>query len=695
MSKLSQLEDIHRLGLPGADFIGISWQDVQSDRWQERIQSLQPPFAVRSTFADEDSLEKSYAGHFDTRLNVQRDALLEALHAVFASYPNPDSQYVIVQEMIAPAFSGVLFAYRKGVWKMEWVEGLGENLVSGKVQPDVLLLPHFQSADLRWRGILNPWQVWPQSAQGKPAVGALMNLSVGTQKLLDFYGEKAPHGLDIEFSIDAQGKLFILQSRPITTPEEQEEVLTSANHKEILPPKPSRLMTSLIASCSQKLFAYYQRMDPQLDSRDFIVQSAAMPWINLSALLDVMIEWGLPTALVCKSVGAEDFYRVGLRPYRILRKLPVFFRVLNDQRGLPKRTKRWIEDWGKKLDHQAGLRKDIWQRQPEAAFAQWFQDLQQTYVGLVSLMQALTGAMSGPSGLLNKLGLLQKAGTKSQSTEYLEAYQNLSAGELSLEDFLRDFGHRGFYESDLGQKRFSEWESAEWENVIGSIDPQAKKQPKANALIAFLIGPVTRLIHTREWLRHESMRFFTQLRLELLREMRNIYGEAFDPFAYPQEVLSALLSGDKSIQYLRALSLEPQSGWDIDTFIHNQQDRRLPLSVLSNIDLSTDREPIGLGIYPGIIEGQIWQVEAADQGQTVPFEQAILLTESLDPGWIPYFVKSVGVLSYVGGILSHASIILRESQIPAITQLPRNLDLKHGDWVRMDGKSGKVEKLSR
>jgi pyruvate,water dikinase len=96
------------------------------------------------------------------------------------------------------------------------------------------------------------------------------------------------------------------------------------------------------------------------------------------------------------------------------------------------------------------------------------------------------------------------------------------------------------------------------------------------------------------------------------------------------------------------------------------------------------------------VRGQIWRVDQATLGslQKPPFAQTILLTDSLDPGWIPYFVQVQGVLSHVGGILSHASIILRESHIPAITQLPRQIVLQTGDWVEMDGRTGEVRKLA-
>ncbi|MEL7340624.1 MAG: PEP-utilizing enzyme [Bacteroidota bacterium] len=182
------------------------------------------------------------------------------------------------------------------------------------------------------------------------------------------------------------------------------------------------------------------------------------------------------------------------------------------------------------------------------------------------------------------------------------------------------------------------------------------------------------------------MQFFFVLRKELLT-----HSPAGQDFAnwYPEDWASILAS--KSVDQDH---YETQSGWDMDSFLHNRVGRRLPLSSLTHLK-SGETADQGLGIYPGKIRGQIWRVDQANPEslEKPDFAHTILLTESLDPGWIPYFVQVDGVLSYVGGLLSHASIILRESQKAAITQLPRDWQFETGDWVEMDGKSGMVERV--
>ncbi|MEN0003905.1 MAG: PEP/pyruvate-binding domain-containing protein, partial [Bacteroidota bacterium] len=412
MSKLTQLEQLQALGAPTAPFRGISYADFQAGTYQ--LDGLAFPVAVRSTFSEEDGATQSFAGHFTTKLQVEQNEVEDAISEVFASYPTPEQQEVIVQQMVQPDYSGVLFAYRGGVWQLEMVEGLGEQLVGGQQTPEQLLLPKFALMDAWMQQYM---RVWDSSLPDRASEKAVMQLSYWAGRLNEELD--APHGLDIEFAI-TNNQLYLLQARPITTPAEKEEVLTSANHKEILPPYPSRLMTDVISESGTALFEYYQDLDPSLGDRAFIKMAAGMPWINLSALLDTMVHWGLPTQLVCDSVGAEDFYRVGLRPYRALRKFGVFWKVLQQQLGVRKSVKQWIATQNRGQQWEQRQREALWESAPAEAFKQWYAAFQKLYVGLVTNMQVLTGAMSGPVGTLNKLGLLTKvsdaAKIKSAST---------------------------------------------------------------------------------------------------------------------------------------------------------------------------------------------------------------------------------------------------------------------------------------
>lgn len=693
MSKLSQLQTFKKLGLPTPDFIGLSWRDFQNNNYQ--ADHLRFPVAVRSTYREEDGDTKSYAGHFETKLRVSQQQLETAIEEVFASYPEPEDNEVIIQEMIEPDFSGVLFAFRQGVWKLELVPGLGEQLVAGQQTPKVLLLPRFRHLDY-W---LYPfWKCWKGLEQCTVQENrALVALSVYTSHLLA--PMTAPNGLDVEFAI-ADGKLFLLQARPITTPEEAEQVLTSANHKEILPPVPSRFMTSLTSQSGDKLFDYYRSLDPSLPKRSFIEKSGEMPWINLSALLDMMVHWGLPTRLVIESVGAEDVYRVKIRPYVMLGKLPVFFRALWQQWRSLSIVEEWMAGRSERVRDRRATRSSGWQTNPGENFRNWLLDFQALYVDLVTHMQRLTGTMSGPMNILQRLGWLgavtAASKEKSASMDYLQAIAELQYGNRNREDFLQQFGHRGFYESDLGQPRFREYSEADWEKLFPQeANKSIEKKPTPPSKIPFWVRWIARrmlrAVHMRERLRHETMKHFWSFRKELLEVTRKQFGASFSFWEYTTTELAGLFDRELTLEQLAEQENATPSGWDMDTFLSNRLGRRLPVSTLSNVTGEKQRSH-GIGIFPGKVHGQVWRVNSASLSalEKPNFEKVILVADALDPGWMPYFTQVDGVISYIGGLLSHASIVLREYGVPSITQLPPGIVLQTGDWIEMDGATGKI-----
>ncbi|MCB9081454.1 MAG: hypothetical protein H6555_07070 [Lewinellaceae bacterium] len=688
MLKSQQLRHFQASGLPTPPFRIITYTAFRTGNYA--MEGLRFPVAVRSSYHDEDGETSSQAGQFLTRLQVSAEALPEALAEVFASYPQPEGSSLIVQEMVPAEYSGVLFAYRRGIWKVEWTAGLGDQLVSGQITPELLLLPRFSMADYRWSKGYSFW-AGPSAALRRPFI----KLSALAGKLLG--GLPASHGLDIEWAV-AQGELYLLQARPITTRQEEEELLTTANHREILPPVPSRLMTGVIADAGPALFSYYRRLDTTLPERSFIWQTAGMPWINLSALLDVMVHWGLPTGLVSESVGAVDPYQVKPRFWAMLPKWRVFLAILGQQLTSVGKSRRWVAGHQRQLPGRIAARREWWLKDPRKALTAWQDDFQQVYVGLVEQMQSLTGAMAGPVRWLNQRGwlapLAKALQQKSISTTYLEAIADLGKGRMDRAQFLAQYGHRGFYESDLAQPRFQEWTADAWAALGGKGDSGEKTTPESAGSGAWwtgLFAPIIRLVHARENLRHETMHLFADFRREWLQYVPALLPENTNPWAWtPAEVREYLTSGKIPVM----TDADKPVGWDMDTFRANRDGRRIPMGPAAAGDNTGNQQ--GIGLVPGKVTGQVWRVAAAtslDLAQKPGYDVIILVADALDPGWAPFFSQVDAVVSYVGGLLSHASIILREAGIPAITQLPRTVVLRTGDWVSLDGRTGEIEVL--
>ncbi len=101
---------------------------------------------------------------------------------------------------------------------------------------------------------------------------------------------------------------------------------------------------------------------------------------------------------------------------------------------------------------------------------------------------------------------------------------------------------------------------------------------------------------------------------------------------------------------------------------------------------------IGLPVSSGIIEGRarvIFNMEDAD------LENGdILVTSFTDPGWTPLFVSIKGLVTEVGGLMTHGAVIAREYGIPAVVGVENATRLiKDGQRIRVNGGNGYVEIL--
>ena len=125
---------------------------------------------------------------------------------------------------------------------------------------------------------------------------------------------------------------------------------------------------------------------------------------------------------------------------------------------------------------------------------------------------------------------------------------------------------------------------------------------------------------------------------------------------------------------------------------HTYQRAASASSPASDSGSGSDDARQGLGCCPGIVRGP---VRVVFDPRTVPLDRrAILVAEHTDPGWIMIFPSATGVLVERGSLLSHAAIVARELGIPAIVSVPGVTRwLRDGDWVEMDGATGRVRRI--
>ena len=238
--KARHLEILKEQGFPVPRFILVSENEEVDLSFSER-----DCFAVRSNFSSEDSGEHSFAGQFLTRLNVKREKVKEAVQEVFASYAGSldykekanrgkaeydlkqqgKAETVLIQEMLFPEKSGVLFTKNpKGILSEMVVvlgQGLGDKVVED--QEKVLTYHYF------------PGECLYQEGQGTG-----IGLEEDELKTLFSLGERIEQlfqkPMDIEFAIE-KGRIYILQARAITTLDMQLpiRILDNSNISESFP----------------------------------------------------------------------------------------------------------------------------------------------------------------------------------------------------------------------------------------------------------------------------------------------------------------------------------------------------------------------------------------------------------------------------------------------------------------------------
>lgn len=100
----------------------------------------------------------------------------------------------------------------------------------------------------------------------------------------------------------------------------------------------------------------------------------------------------------------------------------------------------------------------------------------------------------------------------------------------------------------------------------------------------------------------------------------------------------------------------------------------------------------GLGCCPGVARGPVRVIRDPRQASVAGGE--IIVAERTDPGWVMIFPAATGLLVERGSLLSHSAIVAREMGLPTIVSLAGVTQwLKDGDWVEMDGASGRVTRL--
>ena len=261
--KAANLAKLLQAGLPVPDglAVGLAAFDDHgklTDQSIQKINGLIGPnklYAVRSSALVEDATDASWAGQFETFLGITPIDIIQKIESCHNSTKNRAKAYadsqnitknfqiaVVIQEMLQPEYAGVLFTNdpitNENQLVIEYVEGLGESLVSGRSDPKTVILD--ATTELPFDG---------------------MRLSKLANKVEQLFG--APQ--DIEWAW-ANHQIWLLQARPITTTNTSKKALSLGEPDDLFYWGPSRANPTYMSDFMAAIERSFTQMsqDPEL-----------------------------------------------------------------------------------------------------------------------------------------------------------------------------------------------------------------------------------------------------------------------------------------------------------------------------------------------------------------------------------------------------------------------------------------------
>ena len=298
--------------------------------------------------------------------------------------------------------------------------------------------------------------------------------------------------------------------------------------------------------------------------------------------------------------------------------------------------------------------------------------------------------------------------------------ETLPAGHTrdALSRFLVDYGYRGVREAEIGAPRWAEDPTLMFAALRSHLDSKVslaareaglqqareRAERKLTGHVPFplrlavhkLLDLVRRFTRMREHLRGHVVEVLGMFRRVALETSRRI--QSREPEAGPDAAFFLTLAEVRHVLYDRndrvAIRVQRRK-------LEYERNRNLPEPPTTFVGFPPDDPSVavkakrltGLAASRGVAEGKVRILN--DPAQAADFKPGeVLVVAAADTGWAPLFLAASGVVTELGGPLSHAAIILREYAVPAVVNvMGATQTLKTGDIVRLDGDEGTVEVL--
>jgi pyruvate,water dikinase len=324
---------------------------------------------------------------------------------------------------------------------------------------------------------------------------------------------------------------------------------------------------------------------------------------------------------------------------------------------------------------------------------------------------------------------LQRVADGGASDDFLDELPTLAGGREArdaIAAYLDRYGMRCVGEIDIARPRWIERPSALVPMILGNIanfEPGAGKRrfehgrrdaaQKEQALLAALraapdgehkardakrmIDRIRTFIGYREYPKYSMMSRYLVYKQALLREAERL-------------VQAGVLRDKQDIFYLALdeLGEVARTNHVDDQLIRRRKDEFRSYRALTPPRvLTSDGEIVagayrrgdaphgalvGLAVSAGTVEGRARVIHDVADADLEPGD--ILVTAYTDPSWTPLFVAIKGLVTEVGGLMTHGAVIAREYGLPAVVGVQHAMRLiRDGQRIRVHGTEGYVELL--
>jgi pyruvate,water dikinase len=555
---------------------------------------------------------------------------------------------------------------------------------------------------------------------------------------------------DIEFAIK-NGRIYLLQSRPITTLSPYDPTTGKWNDSLSGDYLWSRNnfgegRPDVMTPYTWSLTNYFWQDLSLIPGYLYAGNIEGRFYANISTMVSMTLLFGKKLDAALEEVSGA----LGRAPEGI--EIPVipfprstFFAVLpkilslaskqsNGRKKIPtymKDNPTWCQAMAEKLKNTTSY---------EGLYAFWFEDLEpyikesmmvffagsDPYEQAMKLHRELVGLVG--EGDANALFL-----NFSDTSDYIASLgplvgiSKLARGEISRQEYLDRYGHRGPHEAEYSIPRPIEdpaWLDRQLEEYRRSpVDVEAllakqqssfdnawerleRQHPGKAKKIRKRLVKVPDAARLRENVRSESMRMAGIQRGFAVRagEVTGLGQDIF--FLGIDEILDLLSGEDKASQFIPARKetyqhyreLPPypmiiRGRFDPETWAADPRRRSDVFDASAAYDSPASSTLRGFAGASGRVEAPVRVLDSPEQSGDLQ-EGEILVAVSTNVGWTPLFLRAAAVITDVGAPLSHAAIVARELGIPAVVGCgDATMRLRTGDLVRVDGGLGSVEIL--